>query len=159
MYPRRLTFDLLGGIRYWYLKTELDVFIPPVEVPGFTIRSSVEFPRVGRTIQASDITVPSRILFGGLNQTFTETLKWFDFIVGARVHADLTPRFSVTVLGDVGGFGIGSSSSFTWNTIALLGWETSDHWTLLAGYKALYIKRNGNDLLTKGPILGARYSF
>jgi len=157
--PRRFVVDLLGGVRYWYLKTELDVFIPPVEIPGFRIQTSVNLPRLGRTFQTGDIKVPGRVAFGGLDQTFRSTVDWVDFIVGARVIADLTPKLSLMVIGDLGGFGIGSSSSFTWNSRAILGWRLSEHWTAVAGYRALYINRDSGDLTTKGPILGAIYRF
>ena len=31
-----------------------------------------------------------------------------------RILADVTDRFELSVLGDIGGFGIGSASQFTW---------------------------------------------
>jgi hypothetical protein len=37
--PRRFAFDLYGGLRYWHVETTIDVDIPPVEIPGFSIET------------------------------------------------------------------------------------------------------------------------
>lgn len=157
--PRRLIFDLLAGARYWYLKTELDVEMPPIQIPGFSIKPSVEFPRLGRTLDIGDVEIEGRVPFGGIDDTFEESVDWVDLIVGARVRADLTSRLYVTLMGDVGGFGIGSSSDFTWSAITLVGWKLSPAWTLVGGYKALEIDRGSADLTMHGLVMGAIYHF
>jgi hypothetical protein len=43
------------------------------------------------------------------------SLNWADPLVGARYHAMLSPRFGVSVYGDIGGFNTGSR--LTWQAI------------------------------------------
>jgi hypothetical protein len=44
--PRRFAFDLYGGLRYWHVETTIDVEIPPVEIPGFSIETRTGEVRV-----------------------------------------------------------------------------------------------------------------
>ncbi|MHC4165534.1 MAG: porin family protein [Planctomycetota bacterium] len=92
---------------------------------------------------------------------------WIDLIIGGRVSADLTEKFSVGVRGDIGGFGIEDSSDFTWNVMALLGYHISETMTLWAGYRHLdidYDDGSGPDLFAmdvemSGPIVGMEIRF
>lgn len=96
-----------------------------------------------------------------------QSKDWIDLIVGGRLTFDFTEKWSLILRGDVGGFDIGSSSDFTANGSALVGWRISPKWDLLAGYRALYQDyEDGSgpnefkyDITTHGPILGARYSW
>ncbi len=88
-----------------------------------------------------------------------ETADWLDAVVGLRVRADLTDATSFTVTGDVGGFGIGSSSDVTWSALAALNWRPWQRWSLSLGYKALDIDRDEVDLRYHGPALGVSYRF
>lgn len=163
---RELIVDLLAGARYWYLRNHIDVEIPPIQVPGFNIQPSI--PAFG------DIMLPSRpifpgfmppslhvhgVTFGGLNQKSTVTSNWVDPVLGTRVRVDLPKRFSLTALGDVGGFGIGSASQVTWQGVGLLGYRMSKRWTSLAGYRVLGVNRDGVDVILQGPVIGASYRF
>lgn len=163
---RELIVDLLAGARYWYLRNHIDVEIPPIQVPGFNIQASI--PAFG------DIMLPSRpifpgfmppslhvngVTFGGLNQKSTVTSNWVDPLLGTRVRVDLPKRFSVTALGDVGGFGIGSASQVTWQGVGLLGYRMSKRWTSMAGYRVLGVNREGVDVILQGPVIGASYRF
>lgn len=152
---RFLEVDLLAGARYWYLRTEIDVALPAIQVPGFAISPSVPaFPRLA----LPDVRIPG-VTFGGIDRTFEESTDWVDPVVGGRVRADLGDRVSVVFLGDVGGFGIGSASDFTWTAWATVAYRLGDHWSLGLGYKAQEIDRESADLLTHGPVLGLRYRF
>ncbi len=132
---RRLTLDLLGGGRYWYIGTDIHA------------RASVA--GVGFAREVSD------------------SLDWIDPLVGLRVRADLTDRLALMVIGDFGGFGIGSASNSTWQLQGFFGWRVSDRWRLHAGYRALDIRRvNGSgtaktttDMQMRGPLLGLSYTF
>jgi len=163
---RDLVVDLLAGARYWYLRTTTEVEIPPIQVPGFNIQASIP--------AFEDIMLPSRpifpgfmppsihvrgVTFGGLDRKSTVTSNWADPLLGMRVRVDLPKRFSVTALGDVGGFGIGSASQVTWQGIGLLGYRMSNRWTSLAGYRALGVNRDGVNLVLHGPMLGMSYRF
>ena len=162
--PRRLVVDLYGGARMWYLKTELDLFIPPVTIPGFTIATSLALrgPFRGRTIDLGGIQVPG-LTTAGIDEDFDATAIWVDPLVGVRVRADLTDRFGVALLGNVGGFGIGSASDLTWEALAAVGWRLNERWTLRAGYRALGVERGSGskeaNLVFHGPIVGATRRF
>ena len=162
--PRRLVVDLFAGARMWYLKTELDVSVPPVRIPGFDIATSLALrgPFRGRTIDLGGIQVPG-LTTAGIDEDVDETVIWVDPLLGARVRADLTDRFGVALLGNVGGFGIGSASDLTWEAMAAIGWRLNESLTLRAGYRALGVERgsgsNEANLVLHGPILGATWLF
>jgi len=59
-----------------------------------------------------------------------------DPIVGGRLQAALAPKISVTVAGDVGGWGTGSQLEY--QTLGLLGYKLNPAVTLQAGYRYLY---------------------
>ena len=97
----------------------------------------------------------------------TESQDWVDPIVGIRLMAGLTEKLSLRVRGDIGGFGIGSSSDFAWNVVAVLGYRISRGISIGAGYRILdvdYDKGSGlrrfeYDVTTSGPVLGLAFHF
>jgi hypothetical protein len=64
---------------------------------------------------------------------------WVDLVLGARARAPLTSSLDVFTRADIGGFGIGSSSNFSWNVVAGLDYQWSSSTSLLAGYRVLDI--------------------
>jgi hypothetical protein len=58
---------------------------------------------------------------------------WIDPFLGARLKLDIIDRVSVTVRGDIGGFGVGSH--FTWNMVAILAYQVSQRISVGAGYR------------------------
>lgn len=153
--PRRLELDLFAGARYVRFETELDVFVPAVQVPGFNVSASLPaFPN----LQLGDVEIPG-VTVGGLDADLEETVDWVDPILGLRARVDLGERLWAGVRGDLGGFGIGSASDFTWQAMALLGWRLSEHWILSGGYRGLGYDREPFDLVQHGPILGLSYRF
>lgn len=91
----------------------------------------------------------------------SESEKWLDPVATARLTARLDGPWSVTVIGDVGGFGVGSQ--LTWQAIGTLNYAWNENWTLHAGYRALHVDyRKGRflyDTTMHGPILAATYRF
>jgi hypothetical protein len=95
--------------------------------------------------------------------------SWVDPVIGVRTLWPLTDKWSVTALGDIGGFGAGSD--FTWQAAGLVGYRFSllgeDNAKVLAGYRALYQDyKDGNgrnefkwDMTLHGPVLGLAISF
>ena len=85
------------------------------------------------------------------------SLNWADPLVGARYHAMLSPRFGVTVYGDVGGFNTGSR--LTWQAIGSVDYNITKSTTVRAGWRYLNVdKQNasgnvGLDLGFNGPFL------
>ena len=94
---------------------------------------------------------------------------WFDPIVGARTIVQIDRNWSVTALGDIGGFGVGSD--FTWQAAGLVGYTfdlfDENDTTVAAGYRALgqdYATGSGRDrfewdVIYHGPILSLAVRF
>ena len=172
--PRRLRFDLFAGIRYYDMEVEIDIDAPPVDVPPFEVTASlsggnvrVGSGRFSRTRSLGRIDLPgaefSGATLGGTDIDQTESAWWIDPIVGARVGADVSEKISVLLMGNVGGFGIGSASDFSWETVAAATYRLGDSWSLIGGYRALGFDREGSDvrldLIMHGPVVGAVYRF
>jgi hypothetical protein len=99
-----------------------------------------------------------------LPPSFTLQEDWVDPIVGARIRAQLSERFSLQLRASVGGFGVGSASEFTWGALAAVGWKFGRRWTAFGGYRALAFDRdfggtNNMNLTFHGPLLGVSYRF
>jgi hypothetical protein len=96
---------------------------------------------------------------------------WVDPVLGVRTLWELTPKWSVTALGDIGGFGISGASEFSWQAAGLVGYRFGllgdDNARVLVGYRALYQDyKDGNgsdefkwDMTLHGPVLGLAISF
>lgn len=90
-----------------------------------------------------------------------DRVDWVDAIVGARAFYRFTKSLGVGLRGDVGGFGIGGSSDFSWNVSTDLGWEFAEHWWLSLGYRSLSQDYSSGDfeydVTTAGPMIGILY--
>ena len=156
---RRLDLHAYAGGRFWYVKMDVDVKMPPVRIPGFTVNATANLPiGGGRPIDLGSATVPSSTV-GGINESFDDSQWWIDPLIGLRFHADLSDRWSVTAHGDVGGFGIGSAAEFTWEAALMASYRVSRSWTLGFGYRAMGIDYEGSavqlDAVIHGPQIGA----
>ena len=156
---RRLDLHAYAGGRFWYLKMDIDVKIPPVTIPGFTVGATANLPiNGGRPIDLGSATVPGATV-GGIDESFDDSQWWIDPLIGLLFHADLSDRWSVTAHGDVGGFGIGSAAEFTWEAALMAGYRVSRSWTLGVGYRGMGIDYEGSavqlDAVIHGPQIGA----
>ncbi|RXT21595.1 MULTISPECIES: hypothetical protein [unclassified Bosea (in: a-proteobacteria)] len=90
-----------------------------------------------------------------------ESEMWVDQIVGARLGIQLGGPWSLTVAGDIGGFGAGSR--LTWQGLGSVNYAWSESLTLKAGYRALHVDyRDGGfsyDVTQHGPAVAATYRF
>ena len=72
--------------------------------------------------------------------SFGDDQQWVDPIVGLRTLWQLTPKWGVTALGDIGGFGVGSD--FQWMATGLVtyrfGLLGDDNARFGAGYRAIH---------------------
>jgi hypothetical protein len=86
---------------------------------------------------------------------------WVDPVVGLRALFHVTPSLTFNVMGNVGGFGIGSDLS--WELIAGLSWQVGRCVSIDAGWAVLDIDyENGSfgyDVNMSGPYLGATFRF
>jgi hypothetical protein len=137
--------DVYGGVRGWWQQVD------------------ASFDLAG-TLQIGDLRRNS-------NRTLTASgdVSWADPIIGLRLRHQFAPNLNLTVSGDVGGFGVGSS--VTWQSVAALYWDfyatPTVTWSAVAGYRALYAdyqQGSGNteyqyDMTMHGPILGLTAKF
>ncbi|MEJ2010080.1 MAG: hypothetical protein P8Z30_18315, partial [Acidobacteriota bacterium] len=67
--------------------------------------------------------------------SFSSTVNWVDVLGGGRIEAALTPKLSITVIGDAGG---GQANS-DYEVVGLIGMRVARKWTLLAGYRYMSV--------------------
>lgn len=166
---RRVSFDVLAGARYWYLHTVIDIESPPIEVPEFEIDSSIGGGSVRTTgrIPSNAVALPTVRLrsvefpgatFGGTDVHESDGSWWIDPIVGVRTTIGVCDRVAVTLSGNIGGFGIGSASKFSWEALAFLNWHFGERWSFAVGYRGIGVDRSGGststDIVIHGPLLG-----
>lgn len=91
----------------------------------------------------------------------SDSETWVDPIIGARFQQELTDRFFIRALADIGGFGV--SSDFTWQALAAIGYHVGDSASVAIGYRGLgtdYADGGfGYDVVSHGVILGFEYKF
>lgn len=96
--------------------------------------------------------------------------NWLDPLVGARAFFDLSEHWTLSLHGNVGGFGVGSD--FTWETLGGIGYRfrffsKENNARAVGGYRAVhqdYTDGSGNDkfewdVTLHGPILGLVIEF
>jgi hypothetical protein len=156
--PRKLDVDVFTGIRYWNVKNSVRTRITPgsLTIDGTTIGlGGLDIP----DIDFGDITLPGELLTGGTPH-ITQQVDWVDWIFAARIRADLSEHLAGFLLGDVGGFGIGNSSTPTWQAAAGVNWAFAEHFGLVLAYRALGVDRNGViDGIMHGPMIGLGLRF
>jgi opacity protein-like surface antigen len=90
---------------------------------------------------------------------------WVDPIVGVRWMPQISEDWSLSLRGDIGGFGVGSD--FTWNVQGGTVWDFADSMSLVVQYRALSVDycdgtrgtsgRFCYDTITHGPIVGLAF--
>ncbi len=120
----------------------------------------------GLILWDTDLEVSERFP-GGFDPMIKEEDSWVDLIIGGRILFDISDKFNASLRGEVGGFGIGSSSSLTWNVTLLGEYKFHPNWSLVAGYRYLDLDweqgsgldRIGYDWTIHGPIIGVNIHF
>jgi hypothetical protein len=116
-------------------------------------------------VNADAIFLPNNPLLPNIPAEQTE--EWVDLVFGARTAVPLTQRISGFARGDFAGFGIGTSSTLTWNLVAGVEYVHTDAcwWTL--GYRILDIDEHQSsagrdfafDVKLHGPFLAILFRF
>jgi hypothetical protein len=153
---RRFDLDLFLGFRYWNVANKTNVEIDPAT---FTVGGTQVDPPGGR-FDLGGLRVPGAFL-NGTDRSVQEDADWFDPIVGARVGAGITKRWSLHLSGDIGGFDIADdSSNLTWQAMLQSRIAITDHVSLTSGYRGLGVDRDSAiDGIIHGPQLGALFTF
>lgn len=93
--------------------------------------------------------------------SFSQSANWVDALGGGKIEMALTPKVSVTVLGDAGA----GSANLDYQVAGMLGYRVSRRWVLLAGYRYLSVnyRPSGNaqfvfDANMPGLVLGATFN-
>ncbi len=107
----------------------------------------------------NSLTIEPGLLPNGFSMSEME--DWADPLVVGRIQARLGGPWSLTLTGDIGGFGVGSQS--TWQVIGTVNYQWNDKLSLRAGYRALSVDyENGSflyDVVMQGPVFGVAYRF
>lgn len=181
---------LEGTYRRWsmeidvtYLKVEDLFIVPPPPVPPGTRANAVakqavfEFQAGYQVSHTAPLAVDALVggrrwvldnavtLSSDAQPTTTLTLNesWTEPFVGARASIDLSPRLLLQLHGDVGGFGVGSRSS--WQALGTLRYRISSRWTARVGFRDVGIdfKDDNKDFFYdvdyRGPIVSVTYRF
>ena len=86
----------------------------------------------------------------------SSTLTWVDPVIGGRWRTALSPKWSASLLGDFGGFGIGSK--FTWQIAGAFHLNVGRGDAIVLGYRYLDVDyhKSGSvyDVQQYGPLLG-----
>jgi hypothetical protein len=90
-------------------------------------------------------------------------LSWVDPVVGARWNWDISDKWSTSLRGDIGGFGVGSDLSA--QAVALVDWHPWQHVSITGGIRALRVQYETGkgpnnyelDLTVWGPLLGVSF--
>jgi hypothetical protein len=157
--PRPLSIDAYVGGRYWFLKNRIHLEMGPVQIPGFDVTPFLDTPF--GPVELSDVSFPGTTL-GGIDTRLNESSHHIDPLVGLRIQHDFADNWSATLLGDVGGFGIGSAADLSWEALAQVSWRFGERWALVVGYQWLDIRRDGSidlDITIFGPKIGVSYSW
>ena len=138
-----VSFDVIGGARYWYQRVELDLALfPTLDLGGLTLAGNRAIARSG-------------------------TVDWVDAFVGARARWALAPGQEIVLRGDVGGGG----SNVSWQAIAAYSYDftilNGVTYSGVLGYKALYVDYEQGegrtkyrfDVLQHGPVAGLNIRF
>lgn len=87
--------------------------------------------------------------------------NWVDPLIGARINCHSASGWSLTLNGDVGGFGAGSD--FAWQAYGGIGKDFKQRFTLLFGYRAMGLQFDDSDALRRltfhGPVVGMAIKF
>jgi hypothetical protein len=96
-------------------------------------------------------------------QSFSESDRWIDPVIGARVIVPFGDKWFATAVADVGGFGIGSASDLSYQLLGTVGYRFNDTWSVQGGYRHIGIDKtlNGRDVTLdlSGPLLGVTARF
>ena len=101
---------------------------------------------------------------GGVIQR-SNSEDWIDPYLGVRATIPFSPKWSLTLRGDIGGFDVGSE--FAWHVVARVDWWVSESLFLNAGYRILdtdYEDGSGPslfryDMTMSGPAAGIGWRF
>ena len=92
---------------------------------------------------------------------FSDSESWIDPMIGVRAKYRFNGPWWVMGRGDIGGFGV--ESDLTWMLQGVLGYDINESFSLMAGYRHLYVDYSNKgfvyDTSTSGFIVGLAWTF
>jgi hypothetical protein len=150
-----VSLEILGGPRFNSINQYIRINLSAIKIANVPIDIG-RFSLVGKyqTVKNGSLVIDYN------NQ-------YFEPFLGVRLGLWLSPKFLVSLKGDVGGFGLVGDDHVDCNMEALLGYRVSQHVYAYAGYRAHGAWYNfGQDLVqvnvamwAHGPVLGMTYAF
>lgn len=124
------------GIDFDYTQNQVTIqgalgYILPIDVKNLTLSPTIGFryQYLDANIKVGPTGIPVSLDAGG-------SVQWIDPTVGLYAHYDITDKWFINALGDVGGFGIGSK--LTWQAFGALGYNWTKTVSTSIGYRAIY---------------------
>jgi len=81
--------------------------------------------------------------------SLNKSTSWVDPVVGARIKKAIVPRLQVTLLGDVGGWGVGAKLDY--QVLAALQLRLKRRWMLDAGWRQMSADRSRTRSIQRRP--------
>lgn len=166
---RKGDWGFTGDIVYAALGVTIDT--PPADIDPTQLIFTAQGLR--RLSDAADLTFGLRVnhlngqinFKGPLGLEVEQSKNWVDPVVGLILRTTGERRWHVTLIGDIGGFGVGSD--LTWQLFPALGVGMTERLSLEIGWRFLdtnYKTGEDNerfeyDVLTHGPALGFAFRF
>lgn len=172
------------------IRASTSVTTAPAQVDVSLQQTLIEALGMYRLLEASDVLVDGKsltvdLLGGGRYYQFANgftvhpfnpalpaipaeiTSSWVDMVLGGRARVPVTTSLDAFARADVGGFGIGSSSTLAWNVIAGLDWKMTSCSSLVIGYREMNINKFSGSGLTPfgfnaklyGPFMAVAFQF
>lgn len=112
------------------------------------------------------MTLPNgTTLVSGRRSEIIADQTWFEPFIGLRASAALSENWSLSLRGDVGGFGV-NHSAFSWQIVPAVEYQwTYQQWQFgaLIGYRALGQDYEADgltwDVVTHGPLVGFEVAY
>ena len=148
------TRDILfndGDIKATSIEASLNGFNRALDMPAFKVDTAAGF-RMWH--MSNKIKLNPGILDGRSEKS---TYTFVDPILTLRTNIVFAPGWSITLLGDIGGFGL--SSDLTWQALGTINYQAASWIELRLGYRHLAIDRKKIDVDFSGPILGGTVRF
>ena len=119
---------------------------------------------IGARYTYLDVSIDFKGVYQGQTRNVDGDKSWVEPLIGVRTLWDLSERWTINLLGDIGGVAFGSD--FAWNVFGPL-FSKENNATVFAGYRALsqdYTDGSGRDkfqwdMTLYGPLLGLRIDF
>jgi hypothetical protein len=156
--PRRIDFDLLAGFRYWNVTTKIRVDVSPAQLT--VAGAPVALPGILPDFDFGHHQKLPGTFLNGTRRWAEDTVDWYDPIVGFRVGAQVCKGLSLSLLGDIGGWGVGSD--LTWQGLFNIQYDFSEHWGVTAAYRAIGLRFSDSPLQSEimyGPQFGVVFRF